>query len=82
MLPGPAPLDPTAAPAPAADGCPSAAATPPRHRLAVAVAAATGNRCGHVPSAPRFHLLNLPENANHARPLLINQALLEGCDSK
>lgn len=77
MLPGPAPLDPTAAPAPAADGCPSAAATPPRHRLAVAVAAATGNRCGHVPSAPRFHLLNLPENANHARPLLINQALLE-----
>ena len=41
------------------------------------MAAATGNRCGHVPSAPRFHLLNLPEDANHARPLLINQALLQ-----
>ena len=77
MLPGPAPLNPIGAHAPAADCCPSAAATPPRHRLAVAVAAATGNRCGHVPSAPRFDLLNLPENANHARPVLIGQAMLK-----
>ena len=76
MLPGPAPLGPPGAPAPAADRCPSAA-LPPASRLAAAVAAATGNRCGHVPSAPRFHLLNLPEDANHARPLLINQALLQ-----
>ena len=77
MLPGPLPLGPTGALAPAVDGCPSAAALPPPSRLAAAVAAATGNRCGHVPSAPRFHLLNLPEDANHARPLLINQALLQ-----
>lgn len=77
MLPGPLPLGPTGTPAPAADRCPSAAAAPPPGRLAAAVAVATGNRCGHVPNAPRFHLLNLPEDANHARPLLINQALLQ-----
>ena len=77
MSPGPAPLGPTGAPAPAADFCPSAAALPPASRLAAAVAVATGNRCGHVPSAPRFHLLNLPENANPARPVLIGQALLQ-----
>ena len=41
------------------------------------MAAATGNRCGHCPSAPRFHLLNLPEDANHARPVLIGQAMLK-----
>ena len=77
MLPGPAPLGPTGAPAPAAGSCPAPAAAPLPGRLAAAVTAATGNRCGHVPSAPRFHLLNLPEDANHARPLLINQALLQ-----
>jgi hypothetical protein len=30
-----------------------------------------GNRCGHDPAAPRFHLLQLPEDANTARPALI-----------
>ncbi len=43
----------------------------PPTRLAVA----TGNRCGHLPSAPRFDLVNLPENANHARPALIGKAI-------
>ena len=38
------------------------------HPLTVAVG---GNRCGHDPSAPRFHLLRLPDDANPARPVPI-----------
>ena len=61
--------------------CPPAAAAPPGgdapsspHQAA---AVAFGNRCGHVPSAPRFHLLNLPEDANPARPAVISQAMAQ-----
>ena len=75
MLPGPPPLGPTGAAAPAAACGPPA--EPQRLPVAAAVAAATGNRCGHCPSAPRFDLLNLPEDANHARPVLIGQAMLK-----
>ena len=71
MVPGPTGCPSTGAAAPAA-GC-----GPPPGRLAAAVASATGNRCGHVPSAPRFDRLNLPEDANHARPVLIGQAMLK-----
>ncbi len=38
------------------------------HPLTVAV---SGNRCGHNPTAPRFHLLHLPDDANPARPVPI-----------
>ena len=69
MSPGSPELRPTGASAPAGDCCPPS----PPTRLAVAVLSG-GNRCGHVPSAPRFNLLNLPEDANHARPVLIGQA--------
>ena len=34
-----------------------------------------GNRCGHQPTAPRFHHIHLPEDANHARPALITKAI-------
>jgi DNA-binding Lrp family transcriptional regulator len=68
----PASLDPRPpdASAPAAASCPPS----PPSRLAAAVAGAGGNRCGHVPGAPRFDRINLPEDANHARPVLIGQA--------
>ena len=35
----------------------------------------SGNRCGHDPQAPRFHLVQLPEDANHARPALLRKAI-------
>ena len=71
MLPRSPELRPTGAAAPAAVYCPL-----PCH-LAAAGAVAAGNRCGHIPSAPRFELLNLPADANHARPALLGQALLK-----
>ena len=73
MVPGPTGCPPTGASAPAAASCPPS----PPGRLAAAVAGASGNRCGHVPSAPRFDRINLPEDANHARPILIGQAMLK-----
>jgi DNA-binding Lrp family transcriptional regulator len=74
MSPGLSAHQPPAAraPAPVALG-PAPAARPTR--LAGAVAAATGNRCGHSPTRPRFDLVTLPEDANHARPALIGQAI-------
>ena len=68
MSPGSPELRPTGASAPAGDCCPPS----PPTRLAVAVS--SGNRCGHVPDAPRFDLLNLPADANPARPVLIARA--------
>ncbi|MBK8183260.1 MAG: hypothetical protein IPK63_10355 [Candidatus Competibacteraceae bacterium] len=34
-----------------------------------------GNRCGHQPTAPRFHHIHLPADANPARPALIIKAI-------
>lgn len=46
-----------------------------RQPLPASLAAALGgNRCGHSPSAPRFELVTLPADANHARPALIGKA--------
>ena len=71
MLPGFPEPRPTGSPAPAVPyGPPS-----PPTRLAAAIAVARGNRCGHVPGAPRFDLLNLPADANPARPVLIARAI-------
>ena len=76
MSPGPSPPGSPDAAAPAVPcGSASAAAAAPLHRLAAAIAAARGNRCGHVPGAPRFDLLNLPADANPARPVLIARAI-------
>lgn len=48
----------------------------PRSPLPERLAAALGgNRCGHLPRAPRFHLLQLPEAANQARPAPILKAV-------
>ncbi len=74
MSPGSPELRPTGASTPPAASC---CPPPAPRRLAAAVAAATGNRCGHCPSAPRFNLLKLPEDANHARPALIGQAVAQ-----
>lgn len=41
----------------------------------VTTACALGNRCGHVPSVLRYHLLQLPQEANKARPALIAKAI-------
>ena len=35
---------------------------------------AGGNRCGPVPGTPRFELINRPEDAHPARPVLISRA--------
>jgi len=48
---------------------------PPVPPTRVAAALGPNNRCGHVPSAPRFDLVTLPEDANHARPALIGKAI-------
>jgi DNA-binding Lrp family transcriptional regulator len=72
MSPGLTELWTPGAAAPTGDGEPPS--PPCRLAAAAAVAVSSGNRCGHVPSAPRFHLLNLPEDANPARPVLIGQA--------
>ncbi|MBL8259956.1 MAG: hypothetical protein JNM60_09130, partial [Candidatus Competibacteraceae bacterium] len=42
--------------------------------LAPLAALVSGNRCGHVPGAPRFALA-LPAAANPARPALIGKAI-------
>lgn len=47
---------------------------PPALSPAPLAAAAGGNRCGHVPGAPRFALA-LPAAANPARPALIGKAI-------
>lgn len=70
MSPGCTPPCPPAAAAPPGGDAPS----PPRRGAA---AVAFGNRCGHIPSAPRFQLLNLPEDANPARPAVISQAIAQ-----
>lgn len=57
------------APVRAVSACPPSPSPPTR------LAAASGNRCGHVPGAPRFDRVNLPEDANHARPALIGKAI-------
>lgn len=41
------------------------------------VAAVGGNRCGHLPSAPQFHQVHLPEDANPFRPLVIRKAIVQ-----
>ena len=56
------------------------AADPPRFPLSAPAVPApaptpSGNRCGHAPASPRFHLVHLPETANPARPTLILQAV-------
>ena len=48
---------------------------PPVPPTRLAAALGPGNRCGHVPSAPRFDRVSLPEGANHARPELILKAI-------
>lgn len=53
----------------------TADAEPPSARGRLALAVSSGNRCGHVPSAPRFDLVHLPEGANPARPALIHKAI-------
>jgi DNA-binding Lrp family transcriptional regulator len=71
MLPGlseRSPADALAPPVPDACG-------PPVPPTRVTAALGPGNRCGHVPSAPRFDLVTLPEDANPARPELIGKAI-------
>lgn len=82
--PAPRPCYPDRAPrpisAPLSDGCALQRQPPPRHpALLRRCRRGHGNRCGHCPRAA-FHLLNLPENANHA-PAPDQPGLLEG-DSK
>ena len=73
MPPG-LPASPLAsAPVLAVSACPPSPSPPTR------LAAASGNRCGHVPGAPRFDRVNLPEDANHARPALIGKAIAKRC---
>ena len=62
---------------PTGDGEPLSPPGPFATTVATAVAVAFGNRCGHVPRAPRFHLFNLPKDANPARPALIQQAMAQ-----
>lgn len=39
------------------------------------ISGAGGNRCGHLPTTPCFHLLHLPTDANPARPVLLTKAV-------
>ncbi|MGB2970842.1 MAG: hypothetical protein WBD29_00550, partial [Candidatus Competibacter sp.] len=65
-------------PAPAASCAPTdGSVSPPPERCFTPVALAVGgNRCGHVPSAPRFDVTP-PEGANPARPALIGKAIAQ-----
>lgn len=56
-------------PASSAVSVPLAASTPLKRVYAV------GNRCGHTPMVPCFHLLHLPTDANPARPAVIAKAV-------